>query len=282
MNLQTIIDEVVSIPPAPQILPKLQSMLNDPDADLDDIVQLLKVDVSITAEILKLANSSYFGFANPISSLDQAISLIGCREIYRIVALAAADTAMRKALPFYKAHEGEFLAHSVATALIMTAMAEVGGIKEQESHYTIGLLHGIGKIVINQYFEARGLTVYEIERPGENGQKISLEDERALFGFDHTDAGAALLTKWKFSPEIISPIQFQHSPEKAGVNAPTTWDLKLSRDNAMLLIDGNEDPSAWILPEEEDALPFSEAEIAEIVATSHKKYEDFNSMMGSR
>ncbi|MEX0322883.1 MAG: HDOD domain-containing protein [Puniceicoccaceae bacterium] len=282
MKLETIIEEVVSIPPAPQILPKLQAILRHPESDLEDIINLLKVDISITTEILKLANSMYFGFTNPVTSLEQAIGLMGFREIYKIVAVAAADTAMKEALPFYNANEGEFLDHSVATALIMTSIAEVGGLTETESHYTTGLLHGIGKIVINQYFLSRGLSVYGANHPnGEGEQEISLEQERQLFGFDHTEAGAALLSKWNFSTEIVAPIRHQYKPDKAGVNSCVSEDLRISRENSQLLIDGVENIDEWKLPEGEAAVPFSRSEFEEIISISHKKYSNFNDLLKS-
>lgn len=250
MDLQHVIREIVKIPPTPQVLPKLQRLLRQPDSDPSDIVKVLKVDVSITAQVLKFANSSYFGLAAPVQGLDEAVYIMGFREIFKIVSVAAAKDVLAGALAFYNTREGEVLENSIAAAQIMTAVSEANGMGGLESYYTTGLLHAIGMIVINQYFHNRGLSAFGghegLEGPLE---EASLEEERALFGFDHAEAGAALLESWKFSEEIAIPIRYQYSPESSPSYRTITNCLKFSRETAVQVVASKGQPAEWNLEE---------------------------------
>lgn len=216
MNLDTLISEVTDIPPAPQVIPRLQAILRDPSSDMTAVVECLKVDVSLSTKVLRFANSSYFAGSAAADGLEEAIQRIGFREINRLVSVATSKGILDKALPAYNAKEGELFETSLACAQIMHALAGTREPEKTDSFYTTGLLQGIGKIVINQYLKSRGLSLYGgHDGTAESMEEISPEFETSVLGFNHADAGAALLASWKFPPEITEPICFQYRPNEA-------------------------------------------------------------------
>lgn len=211
INLQNVISELADIPPAPRILPRLQAVLRRQESDMDDVVELLKADVSLSSQILRFANSSYFAGTTQANGLDEAIQRIGFREVNRLVSVAVSKSVLEGALPVYNKKEGELFENALARAQLMHANALVLDPNRLDTYYTTGLLSEIGKIVINQYLKSRGLSLYG----GHDGTEESMQEiepafERQILGFDHARAGAALLKDWKFPAEITAPIEFQY------------------------------------------------------------------------
>lgn len=231
IDLNTVISELNDIPPAAQILPKLMQTLRDPQSDAQDIVKLLKVDVSLSTQILRYASSSLFGSISPASGLEEAIQRIGFREINRLVSIAASKGLLNQELSSYNSEKGELLQESLATAQIMHALGQATRNELSDTFYTTGLLHCIGKIAIDQHLQKRGLTLYS------NGAHIDLDDidpsialqrERQLLGFDHAQAGSALLAQWGFAPQIIEALREQYSLEEPLQHPQLTYCLNLA------------------------------------------------------
>lgn len=211
ISLQQIVDGIVNLPPTPRILPKLQRLLRDPDSGIHDIISLLKVDAPMTAQIVRLSNSAYYNTGDPVQSLEEAVNRLGFREVYRVSSVAAAQQVMGEALPLYNMGKGELLEGSVATAVLMVELCSRGRRTDLDASYTTGLLHSIGKVVINQYFLKHGLDIYG----NAAGETVDILWERKLLGFDHAEAGAAILEKWNFPDEIRMPVLHQLDPLKA-------------------------------------------------------------------
>lgn len=216
MNLESVISEAVDIPPVAKIFPKLLKTLKDPNSEMQDIIELLKVDVTLSANILRYANGSYYGNGTPTNGLEAAIQRIGVSEVNRLVSIAASKSVLDKPLIAYNIKEGEMIEDSLATAQLMHALGCQIDRDLADTFYTTGLLHAIGKIVINQYLKTRGMSLYGgNDLTTETTQDISTEFERKILGFDHAEAGAALIQSWSFAPDMVDAIRHQHSPETA-------------------------------------------------------------------
>ncbi|MFA5258244.1 MAG: HDOD domain-containing protein [Opitutales bacterium] len=211
ISLQQIVDGIVNLPPTPRILPKLQRLLRDPDSGIHEIISLLKVDAPMTAQIVRLSNSAFYNTGEPVQSLEEAINRLGFREVYRVSSVAAAQQVMGEALPLYNLGKGELLEGCVSTAVLMVELSARARRADLDGAYTTGLLHSIGKVVINQYFLKHGLEIYG----NISGETVDIMWERRLLGFDHAQAGAAILEKWHFPDEIRVPVLYQLDPLKA-------------------------------------------------------------------
>lgn len=238
MQLNEILDNVVNLPPTPQILAKLQRLLKDEDTGIHEIISLLKVDAPMTAQIVRLSNSAYYCSGDPVHSLEDAVNRLGFREVYRVTSLAAANQLLGAAMPLYRYQKGEMLENSVACAIAMVEIAARTRRRDLDAAYTTGLLSSIGKVVINQYFMKHGIEVYASSDP----DAFDVSQEQSLFGFDHADAGAALLNRWSFSSEITVPVQYQLRPTQGPEHVSWTCQLAIARAAAPALC-GRASPS---------------------------------------
>lgn len=214
-NLKTIIEETKEISSAPQIVPKLKRLLDDPNSELDDSVRLIKQDISLTAKVLKQANSSYYGIGAKVDSLEFAVQRFGFKHVQKMVLLASATSALGENLKHYEQSGGNLLEVSICCAELMSELAASFRFMERDAAYTLGLFHAVGKIVVDDYFSKKGITFYEAGNEG-----LTLDAERKLLGFDHAEAGAALLEKWNFSETIIEPLRLQYSLAESDEAAP--------------------------------------------------------------
>ena len=149
MEIEVILDSVSDLPPTPQILPKLQSLLKDDNSTMEDIVKLVKMDAPLTAKVVRLSNSVFFGSATPSKNIEDAVNRLGFQEVYKVVSLVASQLVLGGGLESYKLKEGELWKQSVYTAIAMETIGTKVG-QEASSLYTIGLLHSIGKAIINR------------------------------------------------------------------------------------------------------------------------------------
>ncbi|MFP4157171.1 MAG: HDOD domain-containing protein [Opitutales bacterium] len=205
-DLQQILKETKEISPAPQILPKLHKLLDDPNSELDDAVNLIKMDVGLSGSVLKYANSSLFGAGLKVETLDMAVQRFGFRQVQKLVMVATGKSALNVDLKHYNHSDYSLFEISLACAELMREMAKTDRLMDPDLAFTIGLFHGIGKLVIEGYFSRHEIVFFE----GSNNL-ITLQQERKLLGFDHAEAGAALLKNWKFADSIVGPIRHQFS-----------------------------------------------------------------------
>lgn len=212
MKLAELLKSTPSLPVTPEVLPKLTLIMKDSDTGADEIMSVISTDPSIVAGVLKLANSSLYAPPSPVTDLGEAVSLLGIKEIYRIVSNVASSSFLDGELTSLEIGKGGLWTHSLAVAIVMETIAE----NESELEglpYTLGLLHDIGKLVLHHAYGE----CYERVFKGVETENLSLNQaETALFGFDHARVGGEMLKEWGFPEEIYIPVRYQHAPEKAG------------------------------------------------------------------
>jgi HD-like signal output (HDOD) protein len=193
----------------PAVLVKAAELAKDPNTDLESICELLRNDGPLAAEIIRLSNSSYFAPPVPHSNLTSALHYIGMREVYRVVNLSLARRLFARDLPGYGIPASDYWSASVAAALVMEAAAKQTGLNSEDA-YTIGILHAIGRVFINQVIEEQRFTVYW------DGHQPIRDWERSAVGFDYAEAGAMLLAHWHFPAATCEVLRCQIDSEKAG------------------------------------------------------------------
>ncbi|MFP4283231.1 MAG: HDOD domain-containing protein [Opitutales bacterium] len=253
MEIAQLLDHVHELPPAARVLPRLQRLLRSDDASAEDIIRLLKVDASLTAQVLRFSNSAYFCGGMPCDSIDQAIQRLGFRTVYQLVATAASQPLFDPPIELYGFERGELLVRSVALALFGQALNRHLRFEDEvEALYTAGLLHGIGKVAINQYFQRKGFEIYDLR----DDQPLDADFEKRLVGFTYAEAGAALLEHWKFSPAIVELIRFQNEPEAAPQHPMLTRILALGLSVLPALLDNRLSPAAVVTEADDSLLEF--------------------------
>lgn len=211
INLDQLLETTRKLPATPQLIPKLQRVLNDPDVEIDEVIKLIRIDTSLTSGLIRLANSAFFRGRSPVRSIDEAVSRLGFSELYRLVCLVVAEQVLKEPLPLYKMESGELLISSICCAIATESLCRLSTSVDLEPDmaYTIGLLHSVGKIVVNRHYLAQGIEFYNDEI------EVDLIMERKILGFEQAELGGALLEKWGFPEEIFAPVLFQNCPLNA-------------------------------------------------------------------
>lgn len=205
------IDSVTSLPPAPVILPRLLRLLDEPDVDSNQVVDLISSDPSLTAAVLRLCNSALFGSTNAVSDLFEAVIRIGFSNVCELVVAIVGGRTLRSAQKGYGMDEGGLWRHSVATALAAKAMARDAGDNEGIA-FTAGILHDIGKIILNSALEkCYTRLIHELEI----NQASLIESESQILGVQHAEIGGRVLARWNFPDDLIAAVWNHHDPLKA-------------------------------------------------------------------
>jgi putative nucleotidyltransferase with HDIG domain len=200
------------LPPAPQVVPELMRLLNQPDAESSKIVNILSYDPSLTANILRVSNCAYFAAATPTADLQEAVTRLGFQQVYQVVTAASGARLLGAAQPGYGLEQGELWKHSLATAIAAQSIARRTG-DDENIVFTAALLHDIGKTILSNSLNAAYSKV--IKDSESSGQSL-LEIETKLFGINHAELGGELLQQWKFPPAIVAAVWFHHVPKVAG------------------------------------------------------------------
>ncbi|MCC5795330.1 MAG: HDOD domain-containing protein [Chromatiales bacterium] len=198
-------------------IPELLHELLSPDVTAARICRLLASDVALSARVLKVANSAWYGQHRNISSIDRAIVVLGLSVLRRLV-LAASCLRIRRTrqapgLP----DSGAVIAHSLAVAIGAQLLAAEQGDTDPETAFVAGLLHDFG-LLVEFSMEAEGLGA-DLTTPGQatigGTPEAWLSRERQHFGWDHTDLGAALLESWQIPENVVYSTEWHHQPTHA-------------------------------------------------------------------
>lgn len=197
--------------PSPTVV-RLLHLLNDVDADYDEIVTMVSRDPVLSAKLLALCNSAAFGLAMPVASVDQAVLYLGFSEIHRLIMSLGFGSQLAKGLPGYDMEEGALWRHSLVTAFLTPRVLAVSGkaVADTSIAYTAGLIHDIGKLIIGQVIEEdKRARIHELV---EKESLSLLQAERAVLGANHAQIGACLLRKWRIPDVIADAVEFHHEP----------------------------------------------------------------------
>ncbi len=209
--LDSIIDKVKTLPPAPRILPELLAVLRQENATAEQVVRLILFDPALTAQVLRRCNSAHFGFAEPVQDLHPAVMRIGMGEIYRIVASVVGERTLGSAQQAYGIRQGELWTHCAVTAVAAKTIAhELGG--DESIVFTAALLHDIGKLVLST---AMAETFDKVVAETEKSQVSFIEAEKSILGVEHAEIGGRLLQRWNFPDNLVRAVRHHHDPALA-------------------------------------------------------------------
>ena len=209
-KIDCIMARVKSFPGMPATSAKLLKMLKDPDSSAAEIEDVLKYDPGLTANILKLTNSAYFGIPTKVSSVRQAIVLLGWKRMLQLVMTMCMSTAMKKPVPGYDLPHGELWRHSVAASIAAELVVKALKIPGVDEVFTAALLHDVGKLVLGDFVRN---DLQNIEAMASKGIAFEVA-EFIVLGTDHANVGARILEKWAFPDNLINAVGWHHDPEK--------------------------------------------------------------------
>ncbi len=197
------------LPPMPHIARLVVDKVADPKASAKDIQEIIAQDQALSARVLKMANSAYYGVSRSITSLTNAISAVGFNAIKSMVV----SSVVRDLFKSFGLTEQLLWEHSLGCAFIARRIAREVRFPKVEESFLAGLLHDIGKVIM--YVKLPQQMTAIIQRVYNNPGATFIQGERSLLGFDHAQVGQLVARKWNFAEEIEEAIGFHHQPESA-------------------------------------------------------------------
>ncbi|MEI6034824.1 MAG: HDOD domain-containing protein [Verrucomicrobiae bacterium] len=211
ISLEFVCDKAADMPCAPDLIPGLLALMNNPDSSSTELSKLLARDAGTTAAVLRMANSSFY-LRLKCESLDDAILRIGRIEVYKIVSNCLVRKWFSAQSNIVGLDPHALYAHACAVAIAAEIIAKDFG-RDPKVAYTAGLLHDIGKLGMAHACGQHFSLVHQLQ---EVSPKSIREIESVVFGFDHTEVGAALLRRWLFHPSLVQVVEFYPRPRMAG------------------------------------------------------------------
>ncbi len=219
---EQIIQRAGTIKTLPPLAVKLVSILQDPEADVDRIAQVIEHDPALAANVLKLSNSAANGGRGAIRSIKQAVMRIGLRKTAELVLDVAIAPHAGRQVRGYDLAPGSLWQHSAAVAITTDVLAEHRGLTPPIEAFTAGLLHDIGKLVLGHFVEVDFGPILTLAFE----QGLSFEQaEREVLGIDHAEVGAVLLDAWGLDGPLREAVRWHHEPQHAAQDTQPVVEL---------------------------------------------------------
>jgi putative nucleotidyltransferase with HDIG domain len=228
-TVDQLIREAGDLPPMPQAAQRALSLIRQPETSATQVAGVLAVDQVLTGLVLRWANSAYYGLQNRVSTVQQAVMVLGLHVVRDLLLASAVAPYLNRSLPGYDLKRGDLWRHSLGVAIGAKWVVERRGWKFGDEAYHAGLLCDIGKLAFEKLL--RGLDISRIDWL----QGSFLDSERAHFGIDHAMLGAEMARRWRLPEELIGTIQFHHNPSGAQ-NSPALVASVHIADAAMMMM----------------------------------------------
>jgi HD-like signal output (HDOD) protein len=206
MTPQSLAAEVSSLFALPDVVLRVQALLDKPDVNAREISAAVELDAGLATAVLHLANSVLYGQHGRVDTVARAIDLIGRRTLREMV-LATSVVKVFRHIPEQFVDMATFWDNSITCGVVARLLGRRIRMQDADSLFLAGLLHGVGRLV----FYARRPDQYrELLAAGPAGEKALVASERATFGFDYAELGAALLTNWSLPQRLCFAIANQN------------------------------------------------------------------------
>ena len=211
-DLASLVAATPELAAMPATTARLLQLLEEPDAPVDEILAVIEKDPGLTANLLKLSNSAYYGLLREVGSVREALVLMGNRTVVTLAFAASMGRLLQVPVTAYRLPRGQLWRHALATGLL-AARLESGETDAARRNriFTAGVVHDLGKLLLD-----RPLREVLEQIPPDLDHAGLIAAERELLGFDHAEAGAALAEAWNFPVDLVRVIRSHHEAVEAG------------------------------------------------------------------
>jgi HD-like signal output (HDOD) protein len=215
------LQEIDRLPTLPVIVGQIQRLIANPRSSMDQIAAVISKDPSIASRVVRLVNSSFFGFRSRISSIRQAIVILGLNTVRNLVIGVSVVKAFEDGARASIFDRQAFWLHSFGCALGAKAMAEHLKRKDPEDYFLAGLLHDVGLLVLDQFFHEEFVEALQFSI---REKKRHRDAEAELLGVTHGEVGEALSRQWNLPEYLPLAMRHHHAPPPDLPEAPAHWD----------------------------------------------------------
>ncbi|MGD9579978.1 MAG: HDOD domain-containing protein [Vampirovibrionia bacterium] len=212
-KINMVLRKVKDIPSLPEVVTKIMELVSNPTSSAAELSQVIAHDPGLTTRVLRLVNSAYYGFPKQISSVQQAIMILGFTTMRGLVL----STSIFKIFTPKDSKTGrtidykQFWKHSISTALCARVIAEKIKMPEIGDAFSCGILHDIGKVVLDQYDHSDYVEVFKLLKPKYTSDQL-LEAEEHVIGINHANIGYRVADKWNLPMNLSETIRCHHKP----------------------------------------------------------------------
>jgi len=211
-NLRRITEDIVDLPTLPVVVVQIMEMVDNPKTSAADLTRLISSDQSLTAKMLKLANSAFYGFPRRIGTIGLAVVVLGFDTIKNLV---LSISVLEK---FSRSRSGQmfdrmgFWEHSIGCGVAGRFLARKLGYRVSGEAFVAGLLHDLGKLILSQYLVEEFSQCLQIAIKDD----LFIRDaEKTVLGVTHAEVGGWLAEEWNLPRQLVEAIHFHHNPARA-------------------------------------------------------------------
>ena len=207
-RVDDIIRRIDTLTPLPKVVNRILALADDPERPITELAELVEHDLALTANLLKLCNSAYYGFPVRVESVAHAVKLLGVGKTIELALIGSIGSSLARTPKGYHLERGELWTVSVATAMLARDLVEADHPRvDSRFIYTACLLKDIGKVVIA---DDVGRALRKIESLVDRKGFSFDEAETAVIGINHAELGALIAERWNFSPRMVYLIRHHH------------------------------------------------------------------------
>ena len=212
-NTAELVQGVGSLITLPDVFIRINRLVEDPKSSIADLAKIIGQDPSFTVRLLRVANSSFYGFSSTIDTVPKAVSIIGTSQI-RSLALATSVASSFDGLPNTLVSMEDFWRHSLYCALVARILAKQARKCDPDAVFTAALLHDIGELVIFNRLPQQAKEALLLVLDSADELPV-YQAEHQVMGFDHAQVGGELARQWKLPPMLEECIEYHHNIQAA-------------------------------------------------------------------
>jgi putative nucleotidyltransferase with HDIG domain len=213
--LEEIVRRVNDLPVLPRVVARVLTLTGNPNSSIKELNDAICKDQALTVKVLRLSNSAYYSYHRRIATITDAIGILGFTAIRNLVLVTHTSTYFNKGLKGYRITKGDIFRHSVTCAMAARSIAKHARFPSPDSAFTAGLLHDVGKVILDVYV---GAAYDEIARQMQEEQQVFSTVEDAILGFTHAAVGGRVAERWNLPTELVEAIACHHTPLEASEN----------------------------------------------------------------
>lgn len=206
-----LIRNEIKLPSLPTIYLQISEAINRPNSSARDIAKVISKDTSLSARLLKIVNSTFYGFPSKIDTLSRAVTIIGTMQLSTL-ALGMNIIRVFKRIPSHLIDMKSFWEHSLACGISARIIAGYKKIQNTERLFVAGLLHDIGRLIL---YSNVPLHAKNVLLSAKYGDTLLYKAEYEIMGFDHSKIGGLLLKKWRLPISLENSVRHHHSPHRS-------------------------------------------------------------------
>jgi len=207
-----ILRQMKDLPPIPQTILKAREIMTNPDSDFKELANLFETDQAIAAKILKLSNSPYYGYSGKITSIQRASVILGHKTLIELLTVIGTAGLLGNKLAGYWLDSGALWKHSLAVAFGSRIIASKIDPALSNDAFTSGLIHDVGKLILDQYIKER----WELfEKFMADGEHTFLDAEKKILDLDHAEVASEVCRNWNIPEPLTVAIRYHHHPSQS-------------------------------------------------------------------